>query len=525
VRGARRSALLLTALTTALLSPATVLAAGLDVRGWLDRPDVRLVAVEFYATWCKPCMEAVPLWERLRRRYWDRGLRLIVVATQDPEGQCDSPGWTPDEIVCDPDGSIARAYHVHRLPAAFLWSWQGNLLVRRGHVAEVERVAEQYLRALPRVLVQATDDRQRPSRALAALLRAELTRTGRIDVVATDKERADLRRIRRDSHGMAYDDRLACEPGQEVPANSLLRAAVVEEGRRRYLSLTLLDAVKGCAPAVAYVPWHKKRPVESVAAGVADLLSRLRHAPDLPPVARAAEQARRPPAALAGPPRKTPHRLPDPPRAPPAPADGPAYVAPAPPEPEVEIDRRLDGGEDAPADRRRKVLLSVALGAGAAWIAGGPVREFPETDVDSGIGDTAFHVLGELGYLLEEDLAVLLSGRFQFLISPEQTRMILAPSLRARYFPSTRTAFRKFVGFGAGYCGLAGSGACVESRVPLHDQDYVDTAPKGPWLVSADSGFLYGRGPVTFELKAALHLPFPAMAVVLDLNVGASVRF
>jgi len=38
----------------------------LDIRGWLAQPGTRLVAVEFYATWCKPCMKAVPKWKALQ---------------------------------------------------------------------------------------------------------------------------------------------------------------------------------------------------------------------------------------------------------------------------------------------------------------------------------------------------------------------------------------------------------------------------------------------------------------------------
>ena len=56
----------------------------LDVQSWLNRPGVRLLAVEFYATWCKPCMKAVPRWKALHEKYADEGLRLVVVATRDP---------------------------------------------------------------------------------------------------------------------------------------------------------------------------------------------------------------------------------------------------------------------------------------------------------------------------------------------------------------------------------------------------------------------------------------------------------
>jgi len=54
----------------------------LDIPGWLSRPGVRAVAVEFYATWCKPCMEAMPRWKALeayRRDEISRGkLRGLV---------------------------------------------------------------------------------------------------------------------------------------------------------------------------------------------------------------------------------------------------------------------------------------------------------------------------------------------------------------------------------------------------------------------------------------------------------------
>ncbi len=82
-------------LTLALLSPSTAEASGLDVAKWLRRPGVKLLAVEFYATWCKPCMEAVPKWKALHERYKKDGLRLVVVATQDPQGGCVNPGGSP----------------------------------------------------------------------------------------------------------------------------------------------------------------------------------------------------------------------------------------------------------------------------------------------------------------------------------------------------------------------------------------------------------------------------------------------
>ena len=112
----------------------------LDVAKVLARPGVRLVAVEFYATWCEPCMKAMPRWKALKEKYSKQGLRVVVVNTLDPNAGCRSIGWVPDESVCDLEGTVSENFQLKgQLPAAFLWSWQGNLLVKAGHIDEVEK--------------------------------------------------------------------------------------------------------------------------------------------------------------------------------------------------------------------------------------------------------------------------------------------------------------------------------------------------------------------------------------------------
>ncbi len=279
----RLAAVVWTATSFALLSPGTARAGGLELRDWLARPGVRLVAVEFYASWCKPCMAAVPAWKALHERHRKDGLRLVVVNTQDPEGQCANPGWNPDQMVCDPDGDIARALNVGtQLPAAFLWSWQGNLLVRRGHVEEVAEEVAEYLRALPRVVVEARGRKGKRSRRLHGLLRDELNAHGKLAVVASKEERRLLRELRRESHAPAADEKLACELGQEVSANSLLRASLAGPKGKRLLNLTLLSAESACLLAAATVPWDRAHAGRSVAEGVDKLLARVRGTMELP---------------------------------------------------------------------------------------------------------------------------------------------------------------------------------------------------------------------------------------------------
>lgn len=115
----------------------------LDVQAELSRPGVKLVAVEFYATWCKPCMEAVPRWKKLHQKYGSKGLRFIVVSVGD-DGQCSNPGWSPDRNICDIDGTIQDDWDVADLPQAFLYSWQGDLLAERAHAGQVEDAIKRF---------------------------------------------------------------------------------------------------------------------------------------------------------------------------------------------------------------------------------------------------------------------------------------------------------------------------------------------------------------------------------------------
>jgi len=251
---------------------------GLDVKDWLSRPGVKLLAVEFYASWCGPCKKAVPRWKALHEKYRNQGLRLVVVSVQDPDGACVNPGWNPDDVVCDTEGRLAEAWGVgDKLPAAFLWTWRGPLLVRKGHVAEVERAAEEELRRMPRVTLN-----EGMPEDLRELLRTELARTGKVDVVAGAEEDEVLAAIRRKSHELQFSDRTACRIGARLAANSLLKASFVAAGGGKRLLVQLFSAETGCLNGSAGVFWNVEKPDLSVAEAIAELVNNLRVAVALP---------------------------------------------------------------------------------------------------------------------------------------------------------------------------------------------------------------------------------------------------
>ena len=242
------------------------------------RPGVRLLAVEFYATWCKPCMEAVPRWTRLHEQYREDGLRLVVVNTLDPQGGCSSPGWNPDDMVCDLEGFHQERMKVGGdLPSALLWSWQGNLLVKHGHVDEVEQAVKTYLATSPRVHVEASHYGGKAHPELEAMVVEELTALKKLTVVADAKEQERLRQLRKDSHGLAKREDQKCEIGQEVSANSLLTATLLgkKKGKRK-LALALYSVESGCQLASHYVGYSEKSPKLSVREAVAGLHDKMR---------------------------------------------------------------------------------------------------------------------------------------------------------------------------------------------------------------------------------------------------------
>ena len=267
---------------TIVLSPCTGRAwDDLDIRSWLGDPGVKLLAVEFYATWCKPCQEAVPKWKKLQKKYRAKGLRLVVVAVQS-EGSCSSPDWVPDRVVCDGDGSIAQRWRAQDLPQAFLWSWQGNPLVANGSVEQVEAAIKDYFGSVPRILVAAPEDLRgdplpkKIGRQVKQLVRSELKRASKFDLVADKKERDELRKLRKAGHAVNFDEDTQCKLGEEVSPNSQLKITVAETRRGTKLRLELFSLEKGCLTASAHAPVidkdYEAAAVEAVAKLVRGLL-------------------------------------------------------------------------------------------------------------------------------------------------------------------------------------------------------------------------------------------------------------
>lgn len=88
------------------------------------------VVINFWATWCQPCIAEHPVLMAASRRYQDRVQFLGVIYNDEPEniqGFIQQMGaWGPSLI--DEDVSVAIAYGVYGAPETFIIDAQGTIV-------------------------------------------------------------------------------------------------------------------------------------------------------------------------------------------------------------------------------------------------------------------------------------------------------------------------------------------------------------------------------------------------------------
>jgi peroxiredoxin len=90
----------------------------------------KVVFLNFWATWCPPCLEEMPAMERLYRKYRDRGLVVLAVSV-DRDGAVVPPFVQRNKfsfpIAHDPQMALAERYGVRALPSSFLLDRHGQV--------------------------------------------------------------------------------------------------------------------------------------------------------------------------------------------------------------------------------------------------------------------------------------------------------------------------------------------------------------------------------------------------------------
>jgi peroxiredoxin len=90
----------------------------------------KVVMVNFWATWCPPCLEEMPAMERLYRQHKDARFTLVAVSVDSDPAKV-TPFVDQHKLTfpigLDPRMDLANAYAVRALPSSFIIGRDGDL--------------------------------------------------------------------------------------------------------------------------------------------------------------------------------------------------------------------------------------------------------------------------------------------------------------------------------------------------------------------------------------------------------------
>jgi peroxiredoxin len=94
----------------------------------------KVVLIDFWASWCAPCREELPVLEALYKKYRDRGFEVVAV-NQDQSADNVRKFMTTTplsfRVVHDRGGSVAGRYAPSKMPSSFIVDRKG--IVRHVH--------------------------------------------------------------------------------------------------------------------------------------------------------------------------------------------------------------------------------------------------------------------------------------------------------------------------------------------------------------------------------------------------------
>ncbi len=114
----------------------------------------QVVMINFWATWCGPCQQEMPLLDQMYRKYKPAGFTLIGVnidkdAPPVKELLARKPVSFP--VLLDPANKVSKSYHVDEMPSSIIIDRKGNIrFVHRGYRPGDENEYQDRIRQLIR---------------------------------------------------------------------------------------------------------------------------------------------------------------------------------------------------------------------------------------------------------------------------------------------------------------------------------------------------------------------------------------
>lgn len=90
----------------------------------------KTVLIDFWATWCAPCVRSMPHIQKVHEDYKDQGLVVLGINNESPEKPrsfMKKNGYT-FTVLTDPGSKVARAYGVRGIPTTYIVDPQGYVV-------------------------------------------------------------------------------------------------------------------------------------------------------------------------------------------------------------------------------------------------------------------------------------------------------------------------------------------------------------------------------------------------------------
>ncbi len=118
----------------------------------LDQLKGKVVMLNFWASWCGPCRQEMPLLDQMHKRYSSLGFTLIGVNVE--ANTKDAERWLKETpvsfpVLFDRDSKVSKLYDVSAMPSTVFIDRKGNLrYLHRGYKAGDESEYLNQIRAL-----------------------------------------------------------------------------------------------------------------------------------------------------------------------------------------------------------------------------------------------------------------------------------------------------------------------------------------------------------------------------------------
>lgn len=105
--------------------------SGFKLEGKLpDAAKAKVVFVDFWASWCSPCVESFPVLNGLNKKYGDRG--LVIIGVNLDESKADMDHFLKDNpasfgVVRDASEQVVKKLHLRTFPSSFVLDAEGKV--------------------------------------------------------------------------------------------------------------------------------------------------------------------------------------------------------------------------------------------------------------------------------------------------------------------------------------------------------------------------------------------------------------